>query len=131
MILSQLDRVNIVMLAKTIYTSSSLLQATEDINTYLKRLNRYQLFTVGELAELSNCTPYKVRQALDGDKELRARSGIKPRHLDHIIRMIGSDDFTKKHIKSLIKDGATFASLSRVIGIPESNLRRWERGKAK
>ena len=84
MVLSQVDRMSAVILAKTIANTHSML-------------------------------------------EFRARSGVKSRHLDHLIRMVGSQSFAKLHTKSLIDDGATFSALSRVTGISESSLRRYAR----
>lgn len=128
MTLEQIDRMNMLILAKTVFMNRTLYQASGEVTHYLKRLNNYQVFTVGELAAISGTSPYKVRKAI-GTEELKGRSGINPRHLDHLIRMVGSVKFTELHIRSLLDDGATFAALSRVTGYSERRLRRMERGK--
>lgn len=125
--LSPVDRMSAVILAKTIASTRTLLDMKGELPGYIRRLYKYRLFTVAEICELADVSEYIVRKAIAGEEEFRAKSGIKPRHLDHIIRMIGSHAFAKLHIKSLLKDGATIASLSRVTGISESSLRRWAR----
>lgn len=125
MAISQLDRVSGIMLARTIASTNEILELKGDLPAYVRRLHSYKLFTVGELSEISGMSEHKVRQCLRGTEQFRARSGIKPRHLDHLIRMVGSHDFARLHIKSLVKDGATIAGLARVSGISESTLRRW------
>ena len=124
---SQIDRMSAVILAKTIANNSMMLDSKGELADYVRRLYRYKLFTVSEIAEISDISEYKVRQALVGEPEFRARSGVYSRHLDHLIRMIGSHDFAKLHVKALVEDNATISGLSRVSGISESNLRRWVR----
>lgn len=124
---SQVNRISGVILARTIANTHEILEMKGDLNTYVRRLHNYKLFTVSELAEISGISEYLVRQAIRGEEEFRARSGVAVRHLDHLIRMVGSHDFAKKHTKALVKDGATIAALSRVSGISESSLRRWAR----
>lgn len=114
-----------VILAKTIATTNALLDIKQELPSYIRRLYRYQLFTVAEISDIANISEYKVRQAIVGEEEFTAKSGIKVRHLDHLLRMIASPEFAKLHIKSLIDDEATIASISRVTDIPESSLRRW------
>lgn len=125
--ISPVDRMSAVILAKTIASTRTLLDMKGELTGYIRRLYKYRLFTVSEICELAGVTEYAVRKAIAGEEEFRAKSGIKPSHLDHIIRMIGSPTFAKLHIKTLLKDGATIASLSRVTGISESSLRRWAR----
>lgn len=127
---SQVDRMSAVILAKTIASTRLLLDMKGDIGAYVRRLYKYRIFTVAEIAEISGLSEYKVRQAIAGEEEFRAKTGVKARHLDHLVRMIGSPAFAKLHVKSLINDGATFAGLARVSGIAESSLRRWA-GKEK
>lgn len=127
MVLSQVDRMSAVILAKTIANTHSLLDMKGDLAAYIRRLYKYRLFTVGEISEIAGVSEYMVHQAIYGEEEFRARSGVKPRHLDHLIRMVGSHSFARLHTKSLIDDGATFSALSRVTGISESSLRRYAR----
>lgn len=124
---SPVDRMSAVILAKSIYTNRSLLDMRDEIAAYVRRLYKYKLFTIGEISEIADISEYKVRQAISGEEEFKAKSGVKGRHLDHLVRMVGSPSFARLHIKSLIKDGATIAAISRVTGIPESSLRRWAR----
>lgn len=126
MVLNQVDRLTAVMLAHNIYYNRTLLELSGELNSSIKRLYKYKLFTIGEISEFANVSEYLIKRMVRGEEGLRARSGIYGRHLDHIVRMIDSPAFTKKHIKSLIKSGATFAALARVSGISESSLRRWE-----
>ena len=86
---------------------------------------RYRLFTGSEICDIAEVSEYKVRKAITGEEEFTARAGVKVKHLDHLIRMIGSPAFAKLHIKSLIEDGATISSIARVTGISETSLRRW------
>lgn len=123
--LSQLDRMSAIMLAKTIATGSEMLAIKGEIGSYLRRLHRYKLFTVTELAEIAELSEYKVKQYIIGEEQFVARTGVRVRHLDHLLRMVGSRKFAKIHVKALIEDGATIAGLSRVSGISESSLRRW------
>ena len=125
--LSPVDRMSAVILAKTIATTSTLLDIKGELYNYIRRLYRYRMFTVAEISLIANVSEYRVRRAIEGEEEFRARAGIKPSHLDHLIRMIGSPAFAKLHVKSLIEDGATVAALARVTGISESNLHRWVR----
>lgn len=125
MLLSPVDRMSAVILAKTIASTNTLLDMKGELPHYIRRLYRYRLFTVSEICDIANVSEYKVRTAIAGEEEFSARAGIKVRHLDHLIRMIGSPAFAKLHIKSLIDDGGTIASISRVTDIPESSLRRW------
>lgn len=125
--LSPVDRMTAVILAKTIVSTRTLLDMKGELTGYIRRLYKYRLFTVGEISEFAGVSDYIVRKAIAGEDEFRAKSGIKPGHLDHIIRMIGSHVFARLHTKALINDGATIASLSRVTGISESSLRRWAR----
>lgn len=131
MLLSPIDRMSAVILAKTITSSSALLDMKNELPAYIRRLYKYRLFTVGEICDFAKVSEYVVRKAIAGEEEFRARSGIKPSHLDHIIRMIGSPAFARLHTKALIQDGATISSLARVTGLPESSLRRWAREETK
>ena len=123
--LSPVDRMSAVILAKTIASTRTLLDMKGDLPAYIRRLYRYKMFTVSEICDFANVSEYKVRKAIEGEEEFTAKAGIQIRHLDHLIRMIGSPAFAKLHIKSLIEDGATIASISRVTGISETSLRRW------
>lgn len=123
--LSQVDRMSALILAKTISTSNVLLDVMGELPGYLRRLHSYKLFTVIEIGDIANRSEYAVRKAITGEEEFRARTGIKARHLDHLIRMVGSPAFAKLHTKSLIADGATIAGLARVSGLSETSLRRW------
>lgn len=123
--LSPVDRMSAAMLAKTITTNCTLLDMKGELPAYIRRLYRYGLFTVKEIAEFSNSSEYTVRKAISGEVPNRSKSGIQTRHLDHIIRMIASPHFAKQHIRSLLDDGATIGSLARVTGHSESSLRRW------
>lgn len=125
--LSPVDRMSAVILARTIATNNTLLDIKQELAAYIRRLYSYRMFTVSELSDIANVSEYKVRQAITGEEEFTAKSGIQVRHLDHLIRMIGSHDFAKLHIKSLLEDGATIASIHRVTDIPESSLRRWSK----
>lgn len=122
---SQVDRMSAVILAKTITTTHALLDMKGDLTGYIRRLYKYRIFTVAEISDIAKISEYRVRQAISGEEEFRARSGVKARHLDHLIRMIGSTEFAKLHTKALVEDGATIAAISRVSGISESSLRRW------
>lgn len=123
--LKPLDRMTAIILAKTICDKHDLLDLTGELDSYIQRLFRYRLFTVAEISAFANISEYRVRKALIGEPAFTARSGIQARHLDHIIRMIGSNDFAKAHIHRLLEDGATTGSLARVTGISDRNLRRW------
>lgn len=114
-----------LLLAQTIASSRKLLDLRGELQAYVRRLNKYQIFTVRELGEIADISEYKVRRAIADDRELNARTGISTRHLDHAVRMISSQTFTKQHIKSLIEDGAKFSALARVTGISERSLRYW------
>lgn len=127
MLLSPVDRMSAVILAKTIATNHSLLDMKGDLQGYTRRLYKYKLFTVSEISEISGVSEYIVRKAIAGEEEFRAKAGVKPRHLDHLIRMIGSPAFAKLHVKFLVEDGATISALSRVTGLAESSLHRWLR----
>ena len=123
--LSPVDRMSAVILAKTIASNHTLLDMKGDLPAYIRRLYKYRMFTVAEICDFANVSEYKVRKAIEGEEEFSAKAGIQIRHLDHLIRMIGSPAFAKLHIKSLLEDGATIASIARVADIPESSLRRW------
>ena len=125
--LTKLERMSAVMLAKTIATSRAMLDIKDESSGYVRRLYKYGIFTVQEVAEIAEMSEYKVRQAISGEEELRAKSGVYTKHLDHVLRMIDSHSFGRKHIKSLVDEGATIGAVSRVTGIPESTLRRWVR----
>lgn len=123
--LSPVDRMSAVMLAKTIASTHMLLDMKGDLPAYIRRLYKYRMFTVAEICDFANTTEYKVRKAIAGEEDFTARAGVQIKHLDHLLRMIGSPAFTKLHIKSLLEDGATIASMARVTGISETSLRRW------
>lgn len=125
--LSPVDRMSAVILAKTIATTHTLLDMKGELQGYVRRLYKYGLFTVAEIGEMANVSEYIIRKAIAGEEEFRAKAGVKPRHLDHLIRMIGSPAFAKLHVRSLLDDGATISALVRVTGISESSLRRWSR----
>lgn len=125
--LSPVDRMSAVILAKTIATTHTLLDMKGELQGYVRRLYKYGLFTVAEIGEMANVSEYIIRKAIAGEEEFRAKAGIKPRHLDHLIRMIGSPAFAKLHVRSLLDDGASISALVRVTGISESSLRRWAR----
>lgn len=123
--LSSTDRMSALLLAQTIASNRMVLDLRGELQAYVRRLNKYQIFTVKELSDISKLSEYKVRRAISGDNELNARAGISPRHLDHALRMVSSQTFTKQHIKSLVEDGARFSALARVTGISERSLRYW------
>ena len=123
--LSPVERMSAVILAKTIASNHTLLDMKGDLPAYIRRLYKYRMFTVAEICDFAKVSEYKVRKAIEGEEEFSAKAGIQIRHLDHLIRMIGSPAFAKLHIKSLLEDGATIASIARVADIPESSLRRW------
>lgn len=127
MLLSPVDRMSAVILAKTIASSHTLLDIKGELQGYIRRLYKYGLFTVAEIGDIANVSEYVVRKAIAGEEEFRAKAGVKPRHLDHLIRMIGTPAFARLHVKSLLNDGATISALSRVTGIPKTSLNRWAR----
>lgn len=116
-----------VILAKTITDRQSFLHMRGEVEAYVGRLASYRLFSVGEMAQIADISEYRVRKSANPDILLRAKSGILPRHLDHVLRMIDNPTFSKIHVKALVEDGATLAALSRVTGQPETSLRRWAR----
>lgn len=116
-----------VILAKTIWDRRSFLQMRGEIDSYVGRLAGYRLFSVGEMALIAEISEYRVRKSANPATMLRAKSGVQPRHLDHLLRMIEDPTFSKIHVKSLVNDGATLAALARVTGQPETSLRRWAR----
>lgn len=124
---SELDRMSAIMLAKSIVDRSLVLAMRGELGSYVDRLARFKLFSVGELSEISGLSEYQVRRATDSNCLVRARSGISPRHLDHAMRMVGDAKFSRLHIKSLVDDGATESALARVTGQSERSLRRWAR----
>lgn len=123
--LSQVDRMSAVVLAKTIASSRAVLDIKGELPNYVRRLHKYKMFSIMEICDIAKLSEYKVRKAIQGMPEFKAKAGIKPSHLDHLLRMIGSPEFTKLHINHLIKDGATFAGIARVTGTSETTLRRW------
>lgn len=127
MSLTQLDRMSAVMLAKTIASNRSILDLKDELYPYVRRLYRMKIFSQGEIAEFAQLSKYRMNRALAGEEEFIAKTGVATRHLDHLIRMIGTPEFAKLHIKSLIEDGATYAAIYRITDIPESTLRRWVR----
>ena len=122
---SSLDRMNAIILAKSLYERREYLALNGEIHESLVRLASYRLFSVGELAEITNLSEYRVRKSTGPDVLIRAKSGIEPRHLDDLLRMIDNRAFAKLHTKRLVEGGATIAALSRVTGLNESSLRRW------
>ena len=50
MVLSQVDRMSAVILAKTIANTHSLLDMKGDLAAYIRRLYKYRLFTAGEIS---------------------------------------------------------------------------------
>ena len=122
---SSLDRMNAVILAKSLYDRRDYLVASGEMHENLLRLAGYRLFSVGELASFTDMSEYRVRKSVGPEALLRAKSGVQPRHLDFLLRMIDNRTFARIHTKRLVGDGATVAALSRVTGLPESSLRRW------
>lgn len=122
---SEIDRMNAIILAKTISDRKDLLSIKGELETYTARLASYQMFSVGELSEISGLSEYQIRRSVSPARLISARSGVNPRHLDHLLRMIGDASFSKIHIKHLIDDGATFSAVSHITGMAESSLRRW------
>jgi len=116
---------NAVILAMSLYEKREILKLSGEAGHSVLRLAQYRLFSVGELAEISGLSEYRVRKSANPDVLIRARTGVYPRHLQHLLRMIGNRDFAKIHTKALVKDGATIAALSRVTGHAENSLRRW------
>lgn len=98
------------------------------IKEYVTRLADYKLFAVSELAMFSSLSEYKVRSYVPAGALIRAKFGVYPRHLDHLMRMVDNPEFSRIHAKTLVEDGATVAGLARVSGESESNLRRWAEG---
>lgn len=124
---SQVERMSALLLAKSIIDRREMLQMMGDLEMYISRLARAEIFTLGELAEISGLTEYHVKQAIYPRPAVRARSGVKRRHIDHLIRMVGNPSFARTHTRSLIGEGATTSGLARVTGLSESSLRRWAR----
>lgn len=116
-----------VILAQSIYDRREVLRLNGDLHREVGRLVSLRLFSVGEISEISGLSEYLVRKTTPPEDLLRAKSGVKPGHLEFLLRMIGNPSFAKRHTPRLIKDGATLAALSRVTGLPESSLRRWTR----
>ena len=125
--LSPTDRISALMLAKTIDREYEMLTIKGEIEGYLLRLNKYQILSVGEIAELARMSEYKVKKIISMENRPRNRSGVRPRHFDHLIRMIGDREFAKLHYKHLMNEGVAIAAMSRVTGIPTSTFYRWER----
>lgn len=125
MSLSNIERVTAIMLALTIVRQREFLELTNGMGKEVIRLNDYGLFTVSELSEIANISRYRVSTLLKDKQVVRARSGIKFNHLDHLVRMVGPNKFARRHIKSLVEEGSTFSAIARVTGVSESSLRRW------
>lgn len=116
---------NAVIHALSLYEKREILKLSGQVGQYVIRLAEYRLFSVGEIAEISGLSEYRVRKSANPDILIRARTGVYARHLQHLLRMIDNKEFCKIHTKRLVEDGATIAALSRVTGQPESSLRRW------
>jgi hypothetical protein len=127
MALSDLERMSALMLAQSIHRTHQLLDIKGELGVYIYRLNRYQIFSIGEIADFAKLSEYKVRQAIPQESAVIARSGVHARHLDHLIRMVGDPKFAKIHLKTLLEDGAKINALSRITGIPLSTLNNWKR----
>lgn len=124
---SKVDRMSALLLAKSIIDRQEMLQMRGLLETYVSRLSRAEVFSLGELSDISGMSEYKIKQAIRPRFVIRARSGIYRRHIDHLIRMVGDTSFARIHTKSLVEDGATTSALARVTGLSESSLRRWAR----
>ena len=127
MLSSPVDRMSAIILAKSIVNRREVLALRGEIETYVNRLASYRLFSVGELAEIADLSEYRVRKSCPSDTLLRARSGVAPRHLESLLRMVDNPTFSRTHARRLVEDGATPAAMARITGHPESSLRRWAR----
>lgn len=125
MSLSETDRLSAVILAKTVWDRREVLSLRGSMENYVARLAAYQMFSVGEIAEIAGISEYKVRQYADEKDLVRVKSGVAPNHLDFLLRMVGNPTFAKIHTPTLLANGATVSALARVTGQSESSLRRW------
>lgn len=116
-----------VILAQSIYNRREYLELRGEIGTYVDRLASYRIFSIGEIASIAGISEYRVRRFIDPDHLIRVKSGVHPRHLEFLLRMIDNSTFSRVHVKMLVMDGATLSGLSRVTGQSESSLRRWAR----
>lgn len=119
------DRLNAVLLAKSIYHRREVLDFSGEIDGYLDRLSRYGMFSVGELADLSGLSEYRIKKMSPPLVLFNARRGVFPSHLDYLVRMVDNPDFCKMHIGTLLESGATPSGVSRITGYNERTLRRW------
>lgn len=126
MSLTQTDRMSALMLALSINNRHEALDLSGELPDYVHRLNTAQIFSVGEIAEIARVSEYQVRKMIPPSSPLKARSSIKPQHLQHLIRMVGDPAFSQLHVQSLIDTGATVEALSRVTGFSPTTIRRWK-----
>ncbi len=125
--LKPIDRMNAIILAKSIQDRGVVLALQGGLGPYVARLASYRIFAMGELQDISGLSEYQIRRAVAPDTVIKARSGVSSRHLDHLLRMVDDKNFTKLHIKHLLEDGATIAAVARITGRSENSLRRWAR----
>ena len=122
---SSIDRMNGILLAKSIYDKRQILDVRGDLDRYISRLSDFNLFSSGEIAKIADVTEYRVKAAVHPASVLKARSGVEPRHLDHLLRMVTDKIFAQKQIEALVNDGATISAVSRVTGLSARTLKRW------
>lgn len=127
MSLTKVERMSAVMLARTVASNAALYEVTNELGKYIQKLNSYGIYTVAEISEFTEISEYRVRKYLLGAEEIRAKSGVLTRHLDHYLRMIGAPDFTKKHLPTLLSDGVGISTIARITGHSQTTLRRWVR----
>lgn len=125
--LSQTDRISALILAKNINNKAQLFDMRGDLGDYVRRLNETEMFSIGELAEISKLSEWKIRKLIPKESRIVSHSGVKPRHIDHLIRMIVSKDFARKHLPYLIKEDVPLGAISRITGISKRTLENWRR----
>lgn len=125
MLLSQVDRMSALILAKSIYTNNMMLSIRGELESRIVRLSDYHMFSMGELADFSHTSIYKVKKIIPANNHTTYRSGVLGRHLDDLIRMVADAKFGRRHIDRLLEEGATPDAIARIIGVPPRTVRGW------
>lgn len=130
MAISKSERLDALLFAKVVAASNMRMAMEGDLHAAIRKLNNYRLFTAQEIAWLSNTLEVRVRRICEGLTPIRARSCIKAGHMDDLIRMAVSPEYTQKHIRRLLEAGATVAAIARITGHSRTSLYRWlEKGE--
>lgn len=121
------ERLSAVAMAITIRDSAQSLEADKLIDG-IKKLNEHQLFSIRQIAKLSNKSPSTLSRLIAKKSKVGGR--LNPAHLENLRALIFQKDLGEVDyhmVSKMIKEGTSPDVIEKITGISKSTIYRKSR----